>query len=109
MAPTLIENAPLDSEVACSELFGPVATLHRVAGFDEAVETANATEYGLTAAIWTTSIHRAQEFLVRVRSGVASVNGPTYGSEPHMPFGGLGQSGNGWREPAPKRSTSTRT
>jgi alpha-ketoglutaric semialdehyde dehydrogenase len=99
MAPTLIENAPLDSEVARSELFGPVATLHRVAGFDEAIEAANATEYGLTAAIWTNSIHRTQEFLIRVRSGVGSVNGPTYGSEPHMPFGGLGQSGNGWREP----------
>jgi acyl-CoA reductase-like NAD-dependent aldehyde dehydrogenase len=99
MAPTLVEDAPLESDIACSELFGPIATLHRVAGFEEAIEAANATEYGLTAAIWTNSIHRAQEFLVRVRSGVASINGPTYGSEPHMPFGGLGQSGNGWREP----------
>jgi acyl-CoA reductase-like NAD-dependent aldehyde dehydrogenase len=99
IAPTLIENAPLDSDVVCSELFGPIATMHRVAGFDEAIDAANATEYGLTAAIWTNSIHRVQEFLIRVRSGVGSVNGPTYGSEPHMPFGGLGQSGNGWREP----------
>jgi alpha-ketoglutaric semialdehyde dehydrogenase len=99
MAPTLIEDAPLDSEVACKELFGPIATLHRVSGFEEAIEAANATEYGLTAAIWTASVHRAQEFVNRVRSGVASVNGPTYGSEPHMPFGGEGQSGNGWREP----------
>jgi len=99
MAPTLVENAPPQSDVACSELFGPIATLERVGGFDEAIEAANATEYGLTAAIWTNSIHRAQEFLVRVRSGVSSINGPTYGSEPHMPFGGLGQSGNGWREP----------
>jgi acyl-CoA reductase-like NAD-dependent aldehyde dehydrogenase len=99
MAPTLIENAPLDSDVVCSELFGPIATMHRVSGFEEAIEAANATEYGLTAAIWTNSIHRTQEFLARVRSGVGSVNGPTYGSEPHMPFGGLGQSGNGWREP----------
>jgi alpha-ketoglutaric semialdehyde dehydrogenase len=99
MAPTLVEDAPLESDIACSELFGPIATMHRVSGFDEAIDAANATEYGLTAAIWTNSIHRAQEFLVRVRSGVGSVNGPTYGSEPHMPFGGLGQSGNGWREP----------
>jgi aldehyde dehydrogenase (NAD+) len=37
-------------------------------------------------------------FLARVRSGVAVVNGATYGSEPHMPFGGLGDSGTGWRE-----------
>jgi aldehyde dehydrogenase (NAD+) len=43
-------------------------------------------------------VHRGQEFLARVASGVASVNGPTYGSEPHMPFGGLGDSGTGWRE-----------
>ena len=43
-------------------------------------------------------MHRAQEFIARSPSGVASVNGPTYGSEPHLPFGGLGDSGNGWRE-----------
>ena len=98
MAPTVIEGASLDSEIACTELFGPIATLHRVAGFEEAIEAANATEYGLTAAIWTDSVHRGQEFIARVKSGVASVNGPTYGSEPHMPFGGEGLSGNGWRE-----------
>jgi alpha-ketoglutaric semialdehyde dehydrogenase len=98
MAPTLIEGAAFDSEIACTELFGPIATMHRVAGFEEAIEAANATPYGLTAAIWTNSVHRAQEFVARVKSGVASVNGPTYGSEPHMPFGGEGQSGNGWRE-----------
>src|SRR3954464_3548761 len=99
MAATLIEDAPLHSEIARAELFGPIATLHRVAGFEEAIAAANATDYGLTAAIWTHSLHRSQEFVDRVRSGVASVNGPTYGSEPHMPFGGEGQSGNGWREP----------
>ena len=98
MAPTVLEGAPLDSDVACKELFGPITTMHRVSGFEEAIEAANATDYGLTAAIWTDSVHRAQEFIARVHSGVASVNGPTYGSEPHMPFGGEGQSGNGWRE-----------
>jgi len=98
MAPTLIEDAPPESDVVCNELFGPIATMHRVAGFDEAIELANATDYGLTAAIWTDSVHRGQAFVAAIQSGVASVNGPTYGSEPHMPFGGLGQSGNGWRE-----------
>ena len=95
MAPTLIENT---RELDASELFGPITTLHRVSGFDEAVELANATPYGLTAAIWTRSVHRGQEFVQRVRSGVAAVNGPTYGSEPHWPFGGEGDSGTGWRE-----------
>ena len=98
MAPTLIENAPLESDIACTELFGPIATLHRVSGFEEAIDVANASPYGLTAAIWTASVHRGQEFVSRVVSGVASVNGPTYGSEPHMPFGGERDSGTGWRE-----------
>jgi alpha-ketoglutaric semialdehyde dehydrogenase len=95
MAPTLIEGS---DELSASELFGPITTLHRVAGFDEAVELANDSPYGLTAAIWTASVHRGQEFVARISSGVASVNGPTYGSEPHMPFGGLRDSGTGWRE-----------
>ena len=98
MAPTLVEGAGLDDDLACRELFGPIATLHRVSGFEEAVAAANAGPYGLTAAIWTASVHRGQEFIRRIASGVASVNGPTYGSEPHMPFGGLGDSGTGWRE-----------
>ncbi len=96
MAPTLIEGS---DELSASELFGPITTLHRVGGFDEAVQLANASPYGLTAAIWTASVHRGQEFVTRVRSGVASVNGPTYGSEPHWPFGGVKDSGTGWREP----------
>jgi aldehyde dehydrogenase (NAD+) len=98
MKPTLIEPPAGDGELARRELFGPIATVHRVGGFDEAVELANTSPYGLTAAIWTASVHRGQEFLARVQSGVASVNGPTYGSEPHMPFGGLRDSGTGWRE-----------
>ena len=51
-----------------------------------------------TAAIHTRNIHRAMTFIGRIQAGVAVVNGGTYGSEPHMPFGGLKQSGNGWRE-----------
>ena len=98
IAPTLIEGADLDAEISCTELFGPIATLHRVSGFEEALEAAERSPYGLTAAIWTASVHRAQEFVRRIRSGVASVNGPTYGSEPHMPFGGERDSGTGWRE-----------
>jgi aldehyde dehydrogenase (NAD+) len=98
LAPTLVEDAPIDSELARTELFGPIATLHRAAGFDDALAAAAASPYGLTAAIWTASIHRGREFVERIPSGVASVNGPTYGSEPHMPFGGVRDSGTGWRE-----------
>jgi len=102
MAPTLIEGVESGDEAAYTEMFGPISTVHRVRDFEHALETANDTPYGLTAAIWTASVHRGQEFLQRVRSGVASVNGGTYGSEPHMPFGGIGDSGTGWREPGPE-------
>lgn len=99
MAPTLIENAAHDDDISTNELFGPIACLYRVKDFEEALARANDSPYGLTAAIHTRSFDRAMEFSHRVRSGVVTVNGGTYGSEPHMPFGGLGQSGNGSREP----------
>jgi acyl-CoA reductase-like NAD-dependent aldehyde dehydrogenase len=99
IAPTIVEGVALDAEISCTELFGPITTLHRVADFEEALAAANASPYGLTAAIWTSSIHRGHEFLRRVVAGGVQVNGPTYGFEPHVPFGGLRNSGTGWREP----------
>ena len=98
MTPTLIEGAAGDAEISQAELFGPIACLYRVAGFEEALTLANASPFGLTAAIHTGNVNRAMTFLGRIKSGVASINGATYGSEPHMPFGGLRQSGTGWRE-----------
>jgi aldehyde dehydrogenase (NAD+) len=99
MAPTLVENVGPQDEISTSELFGPVTCLYRVKDFAEALSLANDSPYGLTACIHTRSIHRAMEFAQKVQTGVAVVNAGTYGSEPHMPFGGLKQSGNGWREP----------
>jgi aldehyde dehydrogenase (NAD+) len=99
LAPTIVEGAAADSEISCTELFGPITTLHRVAGFEEALTAANASPYGLTAAIWTASVHRGQEFVRRIVAGGVQVNGPTYGFEPHVPFGGQRDSGTGWREP----------
>ncbi len=99
LAPTIVEGAAADAEISCTELFGPITTLHRVEGFEEALAVANASPYGLTAAIWTASIHRGQEFVRRIVAGGVQVNGPTYGFEPHVPFGGQRDSGTGWREP----------
>jgi aldehyde dehydrogenase (NAD+) len=99
MAPTIIENAHPHDEISTSELFGPVTCLYRARDFAEALHQANDSPYGLTACIHTRSLHRAMEFVHRVQAGVAVVNAGTHGSEPHMPFGGLRQSGNGWREP----------
>ena len=64
----------------------------------EAVRKILRTPFGLTAAIFTKDIDRAMEFVYSAVAGMTVVNGPTYGSEPHMPFGGFRDSGNGFRE-----------
>jgi aldehyde dehydrogenase (NAD+) len=99
LAPTLVEEVAPDDELSRTELFGPVASLYRVDGFEAATRLANDLPYGLTACIHTRSVHRAMSFTERVESGVVSVNAGTFGSEPHMPFGGVKASGNGSREP----------
>lgn len=99
MAPTLIENVDPHDEISECELFGPIAILYRARDFEHALQMANDTPYGLTASIHTKSIHRAMRFYDKVQTGVAVVNAGTYGSEPHMPFGGRKLSGNGSREP----------
>jgi aldehyde dehydrogenase (NAD+) len=99
MAPTLIDRVSTDQEISRCELFGPIANLYRVEDYPGAEAMANDSPYGLTACIHTRSVDRAVDFVHKVRSGVAVVNAGTYGSEPHMPFGGLGDSGNGSREP----------
>ena len=99
MAPTVLENVAHDDEMTQQELFGPVTCLYRVADFEEAVHLANATTYGLTGAIHTFNSNRIEEFIARYRAGLVSINGPTYGAGPHMPFGGVKNSGNGFREP----------
>ncbi len=97
--PTVIENMANDAEINTTEIFGPVVTVQRVKDMYEALVLANASEYGLTAAIHTASVDRAMWYAQRTRTGVVNVNCGTYGSEPHMPFGGFGSSGNGTREP----------
>ena len=99
MAPTIIENVLPKADISIKELFGPITCLYRVQGFAEALELANDSPYGLTSCIHTKNLDRAMEFSQKVQSGVTMVNAGTYGSEPHMPFGGVKQSGNGLREP----------
>ena len=98
VAPTIVEHVGPNDEISRNELFGPITCLYRVKNFDDAIALANDSPFGLTASIHTQNINRAMAFIGQIQSGVAVVNGGTYGSEPHLPFGGLRQSGNGWRE-----------
>ena len=97
-APTVVENAASDAEISRTELFGPVTILYRAGNLEAAIALVNDSPYGLTAAIHTASVHRAMRFAERVQAGVVVVNAGTHGSEPHMGFGGVKDSGTGWRE-----------
>lgn len=98
MEPTLLDEVSPSDPISTTELFGPVACLYSVENLDHAIRLCNDSPFGLTAAIHTRDLHRSAQFTEEVQVGMAVVNGPTYGSEPHMPFGGFKQSGNGFRE-----------
>jgi len=97
--PTIIADLPYDAELCSLEIFGPVVTVQRVKDSEHALQVANSTEYGLTAAVHTSNVDRAMWFAQQIRAGTVNINIGTYGSEAHMPFGGFGSSGNGTREP----------
>jgi aldehyde dehydrogenase (NAD+) len=99
LAPTVLDNVSHDDPISQEELFGPITCLYRAAGFHDALRLANATAFGLTGAIHTLNSNRIEQFITGYRGGLVSVNGPTYGAGPHMPFGGVKNSGNGFREP----------
>jgi alpha-ketoglutaric semialdehyde dehydrogenase len=98
VAPTVVEGVAADDEISRTELFGPVTVLYRASSLDDAIALVNDSPYGLTAAIHTASVHRAMRFAERAQAGVVVVNAGTHGSEPHMGFGGVKDSGTGWRE-----------
>jgi aldehyde dehydrogenase (NAD+) len=64
----------------------------------QAIEIANATEFGLTAALWSSDIVKAERLVSQIRAGVININGPTHGAEINFPFGGVKNSGNGSRD-----------
>jgi acyl-CoA reductase-like NAD-dependent aldehyde dehydrogenase len=77
------------------ESFGPQVSITRVKSVDEAVELANDTEYGLSAAVFGKNLARALDVARRIDSGICHVNGPTVHDEAQMPFGGVKGSGYG--------------
>lgn len=77
------------------ESFGPVVAVLRARDADHAVELANDSEYGLSAAVFTRDTAKGLTIARRIRSGICHVNGPTVHDEAQMPFGGVGASGYG--------------
>ena len=97
--PAIFTDVAMDSRLAQEEIFGPVLSVFKINSLKEAIEKINAVEYGLTASIFTANIDSALYALDQIKVGCCYVNAPTFGSEAHMPFGGLKNSGNGTREP----------
>ena len=98
LPPTLFEDVDDDDMLSCREVFGPVTSLYRFADLGEAIERANAVEYGLSASIFTTSLDATQQFVNEIQAGLIHVNSQTAGAEVHVPFGGIKESGFGPHE-----------
>ncbi len=77
------------------ETFGPVTTIVRVNGTEQALETANDTAYGLSSSIFSRDITRALELANRLEAGCVHINGATVQNEPQAPYGGMKNSGYG--------------
>ncbi len=94
MAPTIVTGVTPDATLAQREVFGPVLAVTPFADEAEAVRIANASDYGLAGAVWTSNLGRAHRMVRAVRTGVMHVN--TYGgADATVPLGGVRQSGNG--------------
>ncbi len=98
LQPTLFTEATNQMRISREEIFGPVASVIRVKDYDEALATANDTEFGLSAGIVTTSLKYATHFKRNAEAGMVMVNVPTAGVDFHVPFGGRKGSSYGARE-----------
>ncbi len=98
LQPALFTETDNTMRVNREEIFGPVATVIPVAGYDEALAVANDTEFGLSAGICTTSLKHAHHFKQHSEAGMVMVNLPTAGVDYHVPFGGRKGSSYGPRE-----------
>jgi benzaldehyde dehydrogenase (NAD) len=95
--PTVLEEVRPGMRVLEEEVFGPVVAIVPFDSDDEVIAMNNASQYGLSAGVITTSLERAMSFTARLRTGIIHVNDQTVGDEPWVPFGGTGASGNGGR------------
>jgi succinate-semialdehyde dehydrogenase/glutarate-semialdehyde dehydrogenase len=93
-APTVLADIPAGSPAHQDELFGPVASLFRADGIEEAVRIANDTPFGLGSCVWTSDKREQEIFIERIEAGLAFVNGMVI-SDSRVPFGGTKRSGYG--------------
>ena len=93
--PTILADVPADALVAIEETFGPVAPVVAIDSLEHAIELANASPYGLLAAIFTADLAKGLRFADRVRTGWVNVNESSNYWESHLPFGGRAGTASG--------------
>jgi succinylglutamic semialdehyde dehydrogenase len=89
-----VRTAAAFSAAADGEVFGPLLRVSTARGFEDALEQANATDFGLAASVFTADAGVAERFVREARAGCVNVNTGTAGASGKLPFGGLGHSGN---------------
>ncbi|MFM1653167.1 aldehyde dehydrogenase family protein [Brevibacillus sp. B_LB10_24] len=93
--PTVLGNVTPAMDIAKEEVFGPVLCIMEAATVDEAIQIANQTEYGLSAAVCTNSLDRMAKCMQEIEAGVVKVNMTTTGTSYQAPFGGFKSSSSG--------------
>jgi alpha-ketoglutaric semialdehyde dehydrogenase len=96
--PTIFTDVGPTMRIATEEIFGPFLSIVPVGSYDEAVQVANSTEYGLSTAIFTESTRLTFRAMRDIESGLVYFNASTTGAEIQLPFGGMKSSSNGHRE-----------
>jgi aldehyde dehydrogenase (NAD+) len=93
--PTIFTNVAPDMRIAQEEIFGPSISLITVKNLDEAIDVMNSVKYGLSSAIYTKDVNSAFRAIEHIEAGLTYVNSSTIGSEVHLPFGGVKDTGHG--------------
>jgi aldehyde dehydrogenase (NAD+) len=96
--PTILDDVKPMDRVDQEEIFGPVLSVIRVDGYEEAAMVVNSSRYGLSSAIFTRDTNTAFRAMRDFTTGIVYVNAGTIGAETHLPFGGMKGTGNGHRE-----------
>ncbi len=97
-APTILRGATRSSFITRNEVFGPVLAVVEIDSLEDAIDTVNDCEYGLSSSIYTRDVNAAMRAVHELNTGIVYVNAPTIGAEIHLPFGGTKHTGNGYRE-----------
>lgn len=92
--PTIFSNVKPEARIAREEIFGPILSIIPVSGLKEAINVANSVRYGLSSSIYTEDMKNAFTLIQEIEAGLTYINSSTIGSEVHLPFGGVKETGS---------------